>query len=169
MNWTEEQVNQRNQGAFRMLPCGHPQTKGGICEIPWCGSKKLGRPSALPPAIGRIAKPEMNKTEARYAAHLELQKNVGAVLWWGFETFTVKLGKDCRFTPDFAVMFPDGHLEFHDTKGAEKIKIGKRAGETKPRFEDDALVKARVAAANCVIPVYFVWPEKNGEWGRREL
>ncbi|HXR75195.1 MAG TPA: hypothetical protein VN737_04410 [Bryobacteraceae bacterium] len=111
----------------------------------------------------------MNKTEAAYAAHLELQKRVGVVLWWGFEVMTIKLAADTRLTMDFLVMLQDGRLEFHDTKGAKKIKTGRRAGQTKPYVEEDARVKASVAAAHFPIPVFFVWPEPSGEWGKREL
>jgi len=111
----------------------------------------------------------MNKTEARYAQHLEAHQRIGLLLWYGFEAITVKLGNDCRLTPDFLVMYPDGHLELHDTKGAKKIKSGRRAGQTKPYVEEDALVKARVLAAHFVIPIFFVWPEPNGEWGKCEL
>ena len=123
----------------------------------------------LPPAIGRIDKPEMNKTESAYAAHLYAQRIMGTVLWHQFEPITIKLGHDCRLTPDFLVMYPDGHLELHDTKGATKIKTGRKAGQTKAYVEEDALVKAKVCAQNFVIPIYFVWLEKNGEWSRREL
>ncbi len=128
-----------------------------------------GAVAKLPPATGRIDKPEMNKTEFAYAQYLYALRNTGAVIWHQFESITIKLGHDCRLTPDFLVMFPDGHLELHDTKGAKKIKTGRKAGQTKAYVEEDALVKARVCAANFVIPVYFVWQEKNGEWSKREL
>lgn len=128
-----------------------------------------GRSVKLPPAIGRLPKPAMNKTEAAYGAHLMLQRKLGLVLWYGFEAVTIKLGNDCRFTPDFLVMLPDGRLELRDTKGLKKIKTGKRAGQSTYHAEEDALVKARVAAANFPIPVFFVWQERSGEWNKREL
>jgi len=127
----------------------------------------VGLAAPLPPATGRIPKPEMNKTETAYAEHLRLQYAVGAVLWYGFEVITIKLGPDCRYTPDFLVMYKDGHLEAHDTKGAKKIKLGLRAGQTEPYIHEDALVKAKVMAAHFVVPLYFVWPEANGGWGKR--
>jgi hypothetical protein len=124
---------------------------------------------ALPPAKGTLPEPEMNKTEAAYDAYLALQERAGAVLWHKFECVTVKIAADCRLTPDFLVMLPDGRLEFHDTKGAKKIKIGKRAGQRTAYFEEDALIKAKVAAALFPIPIYFVWPEPNGEWGKKRI
>jgi hypothetical protein len=123
----------------------------------------------LPPAVGVLRKPEMNKTEAAYDAHLTLMERTGAVLWHKFECITVKLADDCRLTLDFLVMLPDGRLELHDTKGAKKIKVGKRAGQRTAYVEEDALIKAKVAAALFPIPIFFVWPEPNGEWGRRPL
>lgn len=125
--------------------------------------------NALPPAKGRLTLPAMNKTEAAYDAFLRLQQRAGVVIWHQFEAVTIKLGPDCRLTPDFLVMFADGHLEFHDTKGAKKITTGRRAGKTKPYVEEDARVKAAVLAAHFVIPILFVWQERNGEWGKKEL
>lgn len=127
------------------------------------------RRRVLPPALGTPLSPEMNKTEAAYDAHLTLLGRTGAVLWHKFECVTVKLAHDCRLTPDFLVMLPDGHLEFHDTKGAKKIKVGKRAGQRTAYAEEDALIKAKVAAALFPIPLFFVWPEPNGEWGKKQI
>ncbi len=123
----------------------------------------------IPPAVGRIQKPDMNKTEAEYSAHLTRLYITKDILWRGFEAITIKLGPDCRLTPDFLVMYPDGHLELHDTKGTKKIKTGKRAGGTAFYAEEDALVKARVVAGNFVIPIFFVWREKNGEWSKKQI
>ena len=123
----------------------------------------------LPPALGRLPQPDMNKTERAYSQYLDLLKASGEIVYWEFEVLTVKLGTDLRLTPDFLVMLPSGRLEFHDTKGAKKIKVGRHAGETKPYIEEDARVKAIVTAAHFVIPMYLVWPESNGAWGKREL
>lgn len=74
---------------------------------------------------------EMNKTEAEYFRHLEGRKLLGEVIWYGFEAITFKLGKDCRYTPDFVVQLSDGMLEAHEVKGF---------------WADDAKVKIRLAA-----------------------
>lgn len=68
---------------------------------------------------------QMNRTEAKYAAHLEGQKVLGTVLWFSFEAVTLKLAKDCRYLPDFIVMRSDGLLEVHEVKGfwAEAAKV----------------------------------------------
>lgn len=73
----------------------------------------------------------MNKTEAAYAAILEDYKKAGDIRDYYFEAYTLKLGKDCRYTPDFAVILNDGELEFHEVKGF---------------WRDDAKAKLRIAA-----------------------
>lgn len=73
----------------------------------------------------------MNKSEAAYAAHLDVLKRVGQIADYWFERVTVKLAHDTRYTPDFLVQLPDGELQLHEVKG---------------HFEDDALVKVKVAA-----------------------
>lgn len=74
---------------------------------------------------------EMNKLEAEYAKHLEVQKMLGEIIDYKFERFKLRLAKLCYITVDFAVMLPDGVIEFHETKGF---------------MEDDALVKLKVVA-----------------------
>ena len=73
----------------------------------------------------------MNKQEQAYALHLEALKREGAILAWWFEGITLRLGHDCRFTPDFMVQMRDGTIELHDVKGF---------------MEDDARVKLATCA-----------------------
>lgn len=112
-------------------------------------------------AKGRAPAPKgMNKTEESYSQRLEALRWVGDVLYWGFEAVKVRIGRNCWLTPDFLVMYPDGHLELHDTKG--------RKGKTY-YAEDDAIVKARAAGANFPIPMYFVFRRHDGEWEKKEM
>ena len=74
---------------------------------------------------------EMNKLEAEYAQYLEAQKLEGTIADYKFERFKLRLAKLCYITVDFAVMLPDGVIEFHETKGF---------------MEDDANVKLKVVA-----------------------
>ena len=90
-------------------------------------------------AKGRIRDKGMNRTEARYAGELDLRQKVGEIAWYAFEGVTLKLGFDCRYTPDFAVMLANGELEMHEVKGF---------------FRDDALVKIRTAAT--IFPFRFM-------------
>lgn len=97
-------------------------------------------------AHGQIPKHQMNKTEARYAALLEIRKRVGEIAWYAFEGITLKLGEDCRYTPDFAVMLTCGEMEMHETKGF---------------FRDDAKVKIKVAAKMFPFRFYLARWEKG--------
>lgn len=82
-------------------------------------------------ALGRLKVGAMNKTEARYAAHLESLKHAGEVLWYRFEGLKLRLADSTFYTPDFAVMLADGQMEMHEVKGF---------------WTDDARVKIKVAA-----------------------
>jgi|SRR5579859_4491113 len=82
-------------------------------------------------ALARVVRPAMNKTEAAYADHLEQLRQVGHIVTWLFEAITLKLGDDCRYTPDFLVIHADRTVELVEVKGF---------------WRDDARVKIRVAA-----------------------
>lgn len=99
----------------------------------------------------------MNKTEARYAAHLETLKQTGEVLWYAFEGVTLKLASDTRYTPDFVVMRAGGDIEFHEVKGF---------------WRDDARIKIKVAAEK--FPFRFLAiteraKKLGGGWEREEF
>jgi hypothetical protein len=89
-------------------------------------------PGARRFALGRLKTGEMNRTEARYAEHLEARKQAGEVAWWKFESIKLRLADNTFYTPDFAVMLIDGLMECHETKG---------------HWEEDARVKIKVAAS----------------------
>lgn len=80
----------------------------------------------------RGRKKGMNATEEAYALILKARLERGEIVWFAFEAITFGVAEQCRFTPDFVVQLPDGTIEFHEVKGW--------------RFEDDALVKIKVAA-----------------------
>ena len=109
-------------------------------------------------ALGRLPSGVMNKTEAEFARELDMQFKAGLILDWKFEVETFKLGKDCRYTPDFRVFETDRTITFYEVKG---FWIG------------DAKTKIRVAAAQN--PMYkFVAVKKRskkngGGWIREEF
>lgn len=70
----------------------------------------------------------MNRTEATYAQGLEALRRAGRVEAYWYEGITLKLGPDCRYTPDFLVQMSDGELQLHECKGFRR---------------DDAMVKLR--------------------------
>lgn len=116
-----------------------------------------------PPERKRRVPKAMNKTEARYAQYLALQQRIGQVAWFAFEDITLRIGTDCRYTPDFAVIRPgEHHITFHEIKG--------RRG-SKAYYRDDARVKI-AAAAKQYFPVFLfkmVWPAQNGEWESKDF
>lgn len=90
-------------------------------------------------ALGRLKTGTMNKTEARYATHLELQKHTRSVLWYKFEGLKFRLADNTFYTPDFMVLLESGALEAHEVKG---------------RWEDDARAKIKIAAD--MYPIQFI-------------
>lgn len=69
---------------------------------------------------------KLNKTEAAFLAHLRAT----GWPWVGIQSMTLKLGDDCRYTPDFQT-FRENHLVMWEVKGF---------------WRDDARVKIKTAA-----------------------
>ena len=109
--------------------------------------KPVSKPSNPAYALGRLKTGEMNKTEAAYARHLELQKAAGEVLWWKFEGVKLRLADNTFYTCDFAVMPSDHILTMDEIKGW---------------WAEDARVKIKVAAS--IYPFRFraLIPKKGG-------
>lgn len=104
-------------------------------------------------ALGRLKSGQMNKTEARYAAHLEAQKALGRVLWYAFEPANLRLGDKCFYKVDFMVLSASGLMEVHEVKGF---------------WTDDALVKIKVASEK--FPFRFIaYQWVKGAWEAREF
>jgi hypothetical protein len=74
----------------------------------------------------------MNRTEERYAGHLEKLKRIGDIVDYGFETYKLRLADNTFYTPDFHVIESDLTLSFREVKGF---------------WRDDARVKIKVAAS----------------------
>lgn len=96
----------------------------------------------------------MNRTEERYAAHLELLKRNKKIAEYWFEMFKVKLADKTWYLPDFLVQLPDGELEWHEVKGF---------------MESDAAVKLKVASS-----LYWQFPVKvvkeiKGGWSTKDV
>lgn len=101
-------------------------------------------------ALGRLKTGAMNKTEARYAAHLELLKHAGEILWYRFEGVKLRLADNTFITIDFPVMRHDGLLEMHEVKG---------------RWEDDARAKTKIAAEMYPFRFIAVMPQAQRDGG----
>ncbi|MBZ0266253.1 DUF1064 domain-containing protein [bacterium] len=91
----------------------------------------------------------MNKLEARYAQHLRLLQHNAEIHSFCFERHNLKLADRTYYRPDFAVMLPDGKIEFHEVKGF---------------MRDDANVKIKVAAQQFPHNVFRLvqWDKKMG-------
>lgn len=93
-------------------------------------------------ALGRLKSGQMNNTERAYFEHLRRRELAGEVVWFKFEGMKFRLADNTFYTPDFAVMLADGHLEMHEVKGAGVM------------FRDDARAKIKIAAEQ--YPVRFL-------------
>lgn len=122
----------------------------------------LGLVKTKTKANGRTVRREagkMNKTEARYAEHLEKKKLAGEILSYWFEPVKFRLADNTYYSIDFMVMLVDGTIEFHEVKGTSKGK---------PYVEDDAAVKIKVAAEHMPFTFRMVWFAES-EWKQKEI
>src|SRR5690606_23495423 len=130
--WTDKDLQQLRPG----MVCAKKVIVPNSCTAPKqladnqlkAAVQKKGKTASH--ALGRLPAGKMNKTEERYAQHLELQKSAGLVLWYAFEPMNLRLGVNCYYRIDFLVLMADHSLEVHEVKG---------------KWEDDALVKIKVA------------------------
>jgi hypothetical protein len=108
---------------------------------------------------------EMNKSERAYAAEiLQPKANAGEIVRARFESMKLRLADDTWLTVDFTVTYED-HIELHEVKAAW---MDKKSGKQRPHFEDDALVKLKVAAEQYPEFLFVaVWKTHEG-WQRRE-
>lgn len=114
----------------------------------------------------------MNKTEAAYAAHLELLKNTGQILGWKYESLTFTLAKLLSWKPDFVVQVLSGDMECHEVKGLKKERKGvpgKADREEGPYIESQSLIKAKIAASQWPFRFVVVYPDGAGGWNQREI
>lgn len=105
--------------------------------------------------LGRLKSGVMNQTERRYSEHLESRKMRGEILWFKFDCINLRLAEKTFYKPDFFVMTSDNELQVHEVKG---------------HWEDDALVKIKVASD--MYPFLFKsahWNSKNNAWDFREF
>jgi hypothetical protein len=88
----------------------------------------------------------MNRLETAYAMRLELERLGGVWQWWAFEPITLRLAQGARYTPDFGLLDPGGHIVFHETKGhwreAALVRI-KVAAELYPFFRFVAVTRPK--------------------------
>ncbi len=116
---------------------------------------KPSNPMASFYALGRMAKTDMNKTEAEYAQLLEARKAAGLVLGWKFHPIRVRLAKNTFYEPDFLVMTADREVQIHEVKGGFTTKEG----------------QSRIKLCAEILPWFrmFKCSKIDGEWQIREF
>ena len=93
---------------------------------------------------------KLNKTERAYLQVLRAR----GFHFVGIQNITLKLGDDCRYTPDFNHLDNDGRLVFSEVKGF---------------MRDDALVKLKVAARVFSIFQFFLVRKNGSGWDVTEI
>lgn len=93
---------------------------------------------------------KLNQTEKRYLGWLRAQGD----LWIGIQCFTLRLGHDCRYTPDFWALDAQG-LRAIDTKGKHTW--------------EDSIIKLRLAARLFPFFRFIKAVERNGAWMHKEF
>lgn len=143
MNWSEEDYKR------------HMEKKG---QKP--APKPAQTATSRMQALGRLPKGTMNKSEAAFAQHLDLQKMQNKLLWYKFEGIKLMLAKNTSITVDFAVLPANGVLEMIDVKGHKAM------------FTDDARAKMKVAAAMYPFVFKVAYPvakDQGGGWKIEEI
>lgn len=102
-------------------------------------------PEAVVEIAGSTDEARLNKTEKAYLIYL---RGLEGLIWIGVQNVTLKLGDDCRYTPDFVTVDANRCLAMREVKGF---------------FREDAKVKIKVAARMFPwLPFYLVRKTKNG-------
>jgi hypothetical protein len=100
-----------------------------------------------------------NKTEQRFIDEwLKAKMIEGEIVDWWFESVTLKLAADCRYTPDFMTQDTQGYISFYEVKGTTKNKSGKQV----PFSMDDSAVKTKVSPHHFPFNFYVAHPVKEG-------
>jgi hypothetical protein len=89
---------------------------------------------------------KLNKLERDWLRELRLTHPAENI---GIQDMTLKLGNDCRFTPDFWTIDPNGQLICWETKGF---------------LRDDAACKLRVAARKFRHFRFIMVTREKGKW-----
>lgn len=134
MRWSEEQLENHLKA--------HQMRKNE--------GSQLDKPKNDARVLGRLKQGVMNKTEQKYAHHLESLKIRGEIQYYAFDSIKFRLANKTFYSPDFIVLKANGQLEAHEVKG---------------HWEDDARVKIKVAASMHPIPFVAVYlNSKNNSW-----
>lgn len=93
---------------------------------------------------------KLNKTEKAFHDYLCAL----SLPWVSVQSITLKLGDDCRYTPDFAAVNADGSITFYEVKGF---------------WRDDAKVKIKVAARLFRWAKFVVVQKNKNAWTFQDI
>jgi hypothetical protein len=113
---------------------------------------KSANPSAFQDLIKapkRIKLKGMNKLESDFSKILEAAQEKKEILRWHYESITLKLAPNTRYTPDFVAILPNGHHQIFEIKG---------------HLEDDAAVKFKTAAEKFPEMSFLMLTRKQRKW-----
>lgn len=91
----------------------------------------------------------LNKTERAYRDLLEMRLRAGEIISYMTHAWTFKIGEDCRYTPEFAVIESDWTITIIEVKGF---------------LRDDSLVKFRAAQKQFPWMRWLMVSRIKGEW-----
>jgi hypothetical protein len=146
MSWTKETLNQKLQQGRVTLgaqPCHRPTySREPVSDLlPQRAKVQLSESKDIQ---------KLNKLERSF---LEVLKARGCQKIW-VQAFTLKIGDDCRYTPDFLALEEDCSLTCYETKGF---------------MRDDALVKLKTAARSFNCFKFVLVEKKAGQWMEKEI
>lgn len=95
---------------------------------------------------------KLNKTERRFLD--EQLRGIKKPAWIGIQAITLKIGMDCRYTPDFASIGENG-LTFWEIKGAH--------------IWEDSTIKIKSAARLFPWATFIRAQWKNNQWTETEI
>lgn len=133
-NWTLKQVEEYNSRC-KHDPIARPDIIQNSSFLTWKPSKDES---------------SLNKTEAEYLAGLRMDRYP----FIGIKSITLKIGDDCRYTPDFVTYSIDRGVCLHEVKGF---------------MRDDALVKMKVVARMFPFWRLLLARKVKGAWSVTEV
>ena len=135
-NYTEEQFAelQRRRGTN----VSDIRTRQGMSVEDLRRSGLLGKGKKIRHVLG-----QMNKTEEAFSQFAETHLKAGLILGWWFESVTLLLGPNMRYTPDFMIFEMDQTITFVEVKPSY---TDKESGKRKVFARDGSLEKLKVAS-----------------------
>lgn len=101
---------------------------------------------------GQTTRGEPNQTERDFITFLKASDLVREV--YPFESITLRVGHDCRYTPDVPACGQDGALELYEVKGHRR---------------DDAMAKLRAAAGRFAGCRFYLVERRGQGWRIKKI